>query len=40
MKHLSMLLDIDFIRINDKKSFILTADQDEKICLNSLSKYF
>ncbi|CAF0908161.1 unnamed protein product [Rotaria sordida] len=33
MRHLSMLLDIAFIRINDKKSFILTADQYEKIQL-------
>jgi hypothetical protein len=34
MKHLSMLLDIVFIRINENKSFILTADRDEQICLN------
>lgn len=35
MKHSSMILDMNFIRINDKKSFILIADQDEKIYLNS-----
>jgi tRNA (guanine-N(7)-)-methyltransferase subunit TRM82 len=34
MKNVSMLLDIAFICINDKQSFILTADQDEKIRLN------
>ncbi|CAF4575942.1 unnamed protein product [Rotaria sp. Silwood1] len=33
MKHLSMVFDITFIRINDKKSYILTADQHGKIHL-------
>ncbi|CAF2903349.1 unnamed protein product [Rotaria sp. Silwood2] len=31
LRHSSMLLDIAFIHTNDKKSFILTADQQEKI---------
>lgn len=38
MEHSSMLLDLAIIRINDKKSFILTADQDEEIRLSHYPK--
>ena len=34
MEYSSMLLDMAFIRINDKKSFILTADRDNEIRLS------
>ena len=34
MGHLSMLLDIAFIRTNDEQEYILTADRDEKIRLS------
>jgi WD40 repeat protein len=34
MGHLSMLLDIAFIRTNENQQFILTADRDEKIRLS------
>jgi WD40 repeat protein len=34
MGHLSMLLDIAFIRTNENQEFILTADRDEKIRLS------
>jgi len=34
MKNKSMLLDINLIRINDKKLFLLTTDQNDRICLN------
>ncbi|CAF1309699.1 unnamed protein product [Adineta steineri] len=34
MGHLSMLLDIAFVRTNDNQPFILTADRDEKIRLS------
>ncbi|UJR10067.1 hypothetical protein I4U23_014289 [Adineta vaga] len=34
MGHLSMLLDISFVRTNDNQEFILTADRDEKIRLS------
>jgi WD40 repeat protein len=35
MTNVSMILDIALISVNDKLSFILTVDQDNKICLNS-----
>ena len=34
MGHLSMLLDITFVRVNDGQEYILTADRDEKIRLS------
>jgi tRNA (guanine-N(7)-)-methyltransferase subunit TRM82 len=34
MKNVSILSDIVFIHINDKQSFLLTADQDDRICLS------
>ena len=34
MGHLSMLLEIVFVQTNDKQSFILTGDRDEKIRLS------
>jgi hypothetical protein len=34
MKNKSILLDIALIRINDKKLFLLTSNQENQICLN------
>jgi WD40 repeat protein len=34
MKNISIILDITFLRINEKKSFLITADQDNRIRLN------
>ncbi|CAF0861196.1 unnamed protein product [Adineta ricciae] len=34
MGHLSMLLDVAFVRTNDEQEYILTADRDEKIRLS------
>jgi hypothetical protein len=34
MGHLSMLLDIAFIRTDDRQAFVVTADRDEKIRLS------
>jgi len=40
MRNISMLHDIAFIRINDKKSFLLTGDQDDKIRLSHYPNIF